>query len=98
MKRTTCSNYELNTITLNNNYLWSIRDALEDAIDKCDKEIKAGKKKGVSQEVIDVWESIKCKYINMQTAINHIAFETETQFNFDDLMKKLEEGTQHESD
>ena len=97
MLRTTCSNYELNTITLSNNYLWSIGHALEDAIKKCDKEIKACKGKGMSQGVVDVWESLKKKYSNMRKAIDHIAHETETQFNFDDLIKRIEEGTLYES-
>lgn len=97
MLRTSFTNHELNTITLSNNYLWDIYHSLSEAIDKCDKEIKACKKKGMSQGVVDVWENIKNKYVNMRKAIDHIAFETETQFNFDDLMKRIEEGTLNDS-
>ena len=98
MLRTTCSDHELNTITLSNNYLWSMSHALDHVIDACDERIKVCKKKGLSQEAIDVWESIKKKYSNMRKAIDHIAHETETQFNFDSLIKKIEEGTLYETD
>ena len=98
MLRTTCSNREVNTITLSNNYLWSMGHSLVRAIEACDERIKACKKKGVPQDIIDSWESIKKQYVNMHKAIDHIAHETETQFNFDDLIKKIEEGTLYESD
>lgn len=90
MIRNHCSYHEMNTITLSNKHLVDIMHCIENSIEKIEKEIKKCKKDSKSEEVTEVFESVKNNYQKLYYVLNEIMHETETQFNLDQILNGLE--------
>lgn len=78
---------EVNTITLSNRHLCSIKSCIEAGIKEVDKEIKKAEKQGMSECVISTFESMKNHYLGIYYALNEIAHETKTEFNLDKMLE-----------